>query len=170
VPNLADRGAADGVRDRYCEMASRGELSTLGVQTVPVAPWLSAAMRRVEGESIAAICADRYKRAEIAEAIDAARIRVPVIWRGFGFKDGNEDVQRFQRAVFDGLVKAEPSLLLRSAFGDCVCVRDISDNIKLARARSLGRIDAASSSVLAVAAGARMLAQPVRKARAPVWL
>jgi phage terminase large subunit-like protein len=168
-PGLSDRGAADGVGQRYCEMSSRAELSTLGAQTVPVAAWLSAALRRVEGERIAALVADRYKRAEIGEAIDAAGIRCPIVWRGFGFKDGNEDVQRFQRAVFDGLVKAEPSLLLRSAFADCVCVRDISDNIKLARARSLGRIDAASASVLAVAAGARTFA-PVRKAREPMWV
>lgn len=169
-PNLSDRGAADGVGARYNEMATRGELSTLGAQTVPVAPWLSEVMRHVEGERIAALCMDRYKQAELGQAIDSAGIRVPLVWRGFGFKDGNEDCDRFRRSCFDGLVKAKPSLLLRSAFADAVCLRDPANNIKLAKARSLGRIDAASASVLAVAQGARMLAQPVRKARAPVWL
>jgi phage terminase large subunit-like protein len=169
-PNLADRGAADGVGQRYGEMASRGELSTLGAATVPVAPWLSEVMRHVEGERIAALCMDRYKQAELGQAIDAAGIRAPLVWRGFGFKDGNEDCDRFRRACFDGLVKAKPSLLLRSAFADAVCLRDPANNIKLAKARSLGRIDAASASVLAVAQGARMLATPARKARAPVWL
>jgi phage terminase large subunit-like protein len=136
---------------------------------VPVAAWLSEVMRRVEGEPIAGLIMDRYKQAELGQAIDAAGIRAPLIWRGFGFRDGNEDCDRFRRACFDGLVKAAPSLLLRSAFADAVCLRDPANNIKLAKARSLGRIDAASASVLAVAQGARMLASPVRKARVPTW-
>jgi phage terminase large subunit-like protein len=169
-PNLADRGAADGVGSRYSEMASRGELSTLGAATVPVAPWLSEVMRHVEGETIAALVMDRYKQAELGQAIDAAGIRAPLVWRGFGFRDGNEDCDRFRRACFDGLVNAAPSLLLRSAFSDAVCLRDPANNIKLAKARSLGRIDAASASVLAVAQGARMLAQPSRKSRVATWV
>lgn len=169
-PNLSDRGAADGVGSRYTEMASRGELSTLGHATVPVAAWLSEVMRHVEGERIAALVMDRYKQAELGQAIDAAGIRAPLVWRGFGFKDGNEDCERFRRSCFDGKVKAAPSLLLRSAFAETVCLRDPANNIKLAKARSLGRIDAASASVLAVAQGARMLAQPAKKVREAVWL
>lgn len=169
-PSLLDRGQRDGVGNRYTEMAGRGELSTMGAMTVPVARWLFEVMRHVEGERIAALCMDRYKQAELGQAIDAAGIRVPLIWRGFGFKDGNEDCDRFRRACYDGLVKTTPSLLLRSAFADAVCLRDPANNIKLAKARSLGRIDAASATVLAVAQGARMLAAPIKKARAPVWL
>ncbi|MEH6950614.1 terminase TerL endonuclease subunit [Nitrobacter sp. NHB1] len=169
-PSLLDRGQRDGVGSRYTEMASRGELTTLGAATVPVAPWVSEVIRHVEGERIAALVMDRYKQAELGQAIDAAGIRCPIVWRGFGFKDGSADCLQFQRACFDGLVKAKPSLLLRSAFGDAVCLRDPANNIKLAKARSLGRIDAASATVLAVSHGARMLAAPVRKARAPVWL
>ena len=41
-PSLLDRGQADGVGERYVEMDRRGELSTLGDQTVPVAAWLVA--------------------------------------------------------------------------------------------------------------------------------
>ena len=89
---------------------------------------------------------DRYKQAELGEAIDRAGIRVPIIWRGFGFRDGNEDCDRFKRACFDGKVKAKPSLLLRSAFADAVTLRDPANNIKLAKARSMGRIDAASAT------------------------
>lgn len=170
VPSLLDRGAADGVNARYSEMSTRGELSTLGNATVPVAPWLSEVMRHVEGQPIAALCMDRYKQAELGQAIDAAGIRAPLVWRGFGFRDGSEDCLRFQRACFDGLVKVKPSLLLRSAFADAVCLRDPANNIKLAKARSLGRIDAASASVLAVAHGARLLAAPARKARVAQWV
>jgi phage terminase large subunit-like protein len=91
-----------------------------------------------------------------------------VIWRGQGFRDGGEDCERFRRAAFDGLVKSAPSLLLRSAFADAVTLRDPANNLKLAKARSKGRIDAAAATVLAVAEGARMLARPRRAARM-VW-
>ncbi|NUB42869.1 terminase [Fertoebacter nigrum] len=164
-PTLADRGAADGVSGRYVEMNERGELSTLGDKTVPVAPWLAEVMRLAEGENIAALVADRYKQAELAEAMDRAGVSCPVIWRGMGWRDGSEDVERFRRAAFDGLVKARPSLLLRSAFADAVCLKDPANNLKLAKARSKGRIDAVAASVLAVAEGARMQARPKRKAR-----
>ncbi len=164
-PNLADRGASDGVSGRYTEMQERGELSTLGDKTVPVAAWLVEVLRHVEGESIAAICADRYKQAELGEAMDRAGIASPIVWRGQGFRDGGEDAERFRRAAFDGQIKAKPSLLLRSAFADTVCLRDPANNIKIAKARSTGRIDSAAASVLAVAEGARILARPRRSAK-----
>jgi phage terminase large subunit-like protein len=169
-PTLLDRGQGDGVGSRYVEMQQRGELSTLGDQTVPVAAWLSEIMRRVEGETITAIVGDRFKQAELGEALDRAGIRVPVIWRGMGFRDGGEDCERLRRAVFDGKVKSAPSLLLRSAFADAVCLRDPANNTKLAKARSTGRIDAAAATVLAVAEGARMMARPLHKARAAQWV
>ncbi|MEM6550406.1 MAG: terminase large subunit [Pseudomonadota bacterium] len=168
-PSLLDRGQTDGVARRYVEMADRGELSTLGDKTVPVSAWLAETMRRVQGETIAAVVADRYKQAELSEAMQAAGVLAPVVWRGMGFRDGGEDVERFRRAVFDGDVRCAPSLLMRSALADAVCLRDPAGNAKLAKARSKGRIDAASAAVLAVAEGARMRARPSAKAPRMVW-
>lgn len=156
-PSLLDRGQNDGVNNRYVEMQDRGELSVLGDQTVPVAPWLVQVMKHVEGENVAALTADRYKQAELGEAIDKSGIRCPVVWRGQGFRDGGEDCERFRRSAYDGKVITEPSLLLRSAFGDAVTLRDPANNLKLAKARSTGRIDAAAATVLAVAEGARIV-------------
>ncbi|MEM8821578.1 MAG: terminase large subunit [Pseudomonadota bacterium] len=167
TPSLLDRGQADAVAGRYCEMADRGELTTLGEKTVPVAPWLFEVMRRVEGLTVAAIVADRYKSAELSEAMQAVGVRSPVVWRGMGYRDGGEDVERFRRAVFDGAVRCSPSLILRAAFADAVLLRDPAGNGKLAKARSKGRIDAASAAVLAVAEGARRRARPAP--RAPKW-
>jgi phage terminase large subunit-like protein len=168
-PSLLNRGQGDGVGSRYVEMQNRGELAVLGAATVPVAEWLGEVMRHVAGETIGGLIMDRYKQSELGEAIDRAGIRCPLIWRGMGFKDGNEDIERFKRSVFDGRVKAKPSLLLRSAFADAVCLRDPANNIKLAKARSTGRIDAAAAAVLAVAEGARMVGRNTRKARVAVW-
>lgn len=168
-PNLMDRGANDGVQGRYVEMNERGELSTLGDQTVPIALWLIEVMAHVEGEAIAAVVSDRYKQSELGEAIDRAGIRAPIVWRGFGFKDGGEDCERFRRAAFDGNVQTSPSLLLRSAFADAVTLRDPANNLKLAKARSMGRIDAASATVIAVAEGARIMGRPTHKGGRIAW-
>lgn len=170
VPSLADRGAADGVSGRYLEMHERGELSMLGDATVPPGPWLAQIVRHLDGAELACVVGDRFRHAEFSEAMQAAGLsRVPFIWRGFGWKDGAEDIERFRRALFDGEVKAVPSLLLRFAFADAITLVDPAGNHKLAKARSLGRIDAAAAAVLAVAQGARMNAAPQRKARA-TWL
>lgn len=166
TPSLADRGAADGVSHRYVEMQERGELSVMGDATVPTGPWLAAIVRHLDGAEVACIVGDRFRHAEFVEAMQAAGLaRVPFIWRGFGWKDGSEDVERFRRALFDGEVKVAPSLLLRFAFADAITLVDPAGNHKLAKARSLGRIDAAAATVLAVAQGARMKAAPTRKAR-----
>ena len=165
MPTLLDRGQADGVARRYEEMHERGELTTLGDRTVPVAPWLVQVMAHVSDQPIAAITADRYKMAELSEAMQRAGVRAPVVWRGQGFRDGGEDCERFRRAAFDGQIQASPSLLLRSAFADAVTLRDPANNLKLAKARSTGRIDAAAATVLAVAEGARQTARPAQKAR-----
>lgn len=169
-PSLLDRGQGDGVSGRYVEMQNRGELSTLGEATVPVAAWLAEVMRHLDGAAVSAIVADRFKQSELGEAMDRVGIRAPITWRGMGFRDGNEDCERFRRACFDGRVKAAPSLLLRSAFSDAVTLRDPAANLKLAKARSTGRIDAASASVIAVAEGARQMARPARTGRAATWV
>jgi phage terminase large subunit-like protein len=87
-----------------------------------------------------------------------------------GWRDGGEDIERFRRAVFEGAVQTTESLLMRSAMADAVCLRDPANNMKLAKARSTGRIDPAAAAILAVAEGARHKARPVRVARAPVWV
>ncbi|MEM1149842.1 MAG: terminase large subunit [Pseudomonadota bacterium] len=164
-PSLLDRGQADAVANRYLEMQERGELSVLGDRTVPIAHWLIEVLRHVEDQHILALTMDRYKMAELTEGINRAGIRAPIVWRGQGYRDGGEDCERFRRAAFDGKISAEPSLLLRSAFADAVCKTDDAINLKLTKARSTGRIDATSASVLAVAQGVRIAAQPKANAR-----
>ena len=160
-PGLADRGASDGVSSRYQEMAERGELVTMGDATVPVERFLADVVARLDGQPPAAIVGDRFRHAEFLEALRGASLdRVPCVWRGMGWKDGSEDVERFRRALFDGRIKTTPSLLLRSAFADAITLVDPAGNHKLARGRSTGRIDAAAATVIAVAQGIRMSGQP----------
>ena len=169
-PSLSDRGANDGFSGRYSEMHDRGELSILGDKTVQIAQWLLEVMEQVEGENVAALIMDRYKQAELGEAIDRAGIRTPIVWCGTGWRDGGEDCERFRRAAFNGKVKSRPSLLLRSAFADAVVLKDPANNLKLAKARSTGRIDAVQAAVIAVAEGARRIGRPATKARVAKWV
>lgn len=168
-PSLADRGAADGVSARYTEMQERGELNVLGENTVPPGPWLAQIAALADGAEIACIVGDRFRHAEFTEALEKAGLRMPFVWRGFGWKDGSEDIERFRRALFDGQVKASPSLLLRSAFADAITLIDPAGNHKLAKGRSLGRIDAAAATVLAVAEGQRIVARPAQRGGRIAW-
>jgi phage terminase large subunit-like protein len=165
-PGLADRGAADAVGGRYVEMGARGELVTMGDTTVPVGRFLADVVALLDGQPPAAIVGDRFRHAEFLEALRTAGLeRVPCVWRGMGWRDGSEDVERFRRALFEGKVRCVPSLLLRSAFADAITLVDPAGNHKLARGRSTGRIDAAAATVVAVAQGVRMLCRPESKPR-----
>ena len=167
-PSLLDRGQADGVAGRYEEMRNGASCPTLGDKTVPVAPWLVEVVKHVD-QPISAITMDRFKQAELGEALARAGIRAPLIWRGMGFRDGGEDAERFRRAAFDGQVKAQAVAAAALAFADAVCLRDPRDNIKIAKARSTGRIDAASATVLAVAQGARHRGAARAKGDRVIW-
>ena len=166
TPGLADRGASDGVSGRYVEMSERGELKTMGTTTVPVDRFLADVVAMLDGQAPAAIVGDRFRHAEFVEALRGAGLdRVPCVWRGMGWRDGSEDVERFRRALFESKIRSVPSLLLRSAFADAITLVDPAGNHKLVKGRSTGRIDAAAATVIAVAQGQRMIGTPDSKAR-----
>ena len=160
VPSLAERGRTDNVGPLYRKMADRRELLVSeGRRTPNVEGFIEAVIERygVPG----AIVADRYKEAELYDALNGARVPArPVTLRGMGWRDGAEDVRRFRAAVFEGKVRAPKSLLLRSALAEARVMRDTAGNEKLAKGsqsgrRALARDDAAAALILAVAEGVR---------------
>lgn len=168
-PGLEARGQNDAVGDLYCQMQMRRELTVMGDRTVPIVEWLASVLSHVVAETVACIVADRFKASELGEALDKAGNCAPVIWRGMGFKDGSEDVERLRRFVFDGRVHVSESLLLRHAFSEAVVQIDPAGNAKPVKGRSMGRIDAACSTMLAVAEGARMVTRPPVKGGRVAW-
>ena len=148
-------------------MVDRGELVTMGSNTVPVDRFLADVVALLDGQAPAAIVGDRFRHAEFAEALRGAGLdRVPCVWRGMGWRDGSEDVERFRRALFEGKVRIAPSLLLRSTFQEAITLVDPAGNHNLACGRWTGRIDAAAASVLALAQGVRMAGAPQTRGRA----
>ena len=167
VPTLAERGLRDGVGRLYVELQERGELLTTRGRTVPVADVLRWAVDTWGPPAVAV--SDRYKEAEMRQALDDAGLTGGIIFRGQGFRDGSEDVRAFRRAVLDGNVTAPRSKLIRSALAEAVTVSDTAGNEKLAKSteggrRTRARDDVAAAMILAVAEGARRGARP-RKPR-----
>ena len=166
-PGLAERGLRDGVGNLYDQCAARGELLTLGQHTSDVRALIEAALVRF-GRPARIVC-DRWREAELREALDAAGVPPAALaFRGQGFRDGAEDVRSFRRACADGRVTPVPSLLLRSAMAEARTVSDPAGNSKLSKGsqggrRMRARDDAAAAAIVAVADGSR---QPARLQRA----
>ena len=158
-PDLSERGLRDGVAGLYLECHRRGELLTLGRRVVPVPDLLTAALDRFGRPSV--IVADRWREAELREALEAARVPLaPLEVRGMGYRDGGEDVRLFRRACASGRVVPVESLLLRSAMSEARTVSDPAGNAKLSKRTEGGRRlrardDAAAAAILAVGEGAR---------------
>ena len=107
-----------------------------------------------------AVAADRWRAAELKDALDGAGVRCRVDLRGQGFKDGADDVRRFRRLFAEGAVTPVPSLFLSSCIGGARTVHDAAGNAKLAKSTEGGRRlnardDAAAAAILAVSLASR---------------
>ena len=169
IPTLEERGAKDGVGDRYVKMAEKGELITAGNRTVDVSELMAYAFGTFGIPTI--MVADRWREGELRDSVDVAGVPVvPIVTRGMGFRDGAEDVRAFRRAILDQHVKTPESLLMRSAVSGAVTVSDAAGNRKLAKAkdsphrREHHRDDAIASAIVAVGEGSRIpIEEPVKR-------
>lgn len=165
-PSLAERGLRDGVGRLYAEGWKRDELIQTGGAAVDIGELIGAALHRFGPP--ASIAADRWREAELRDALKAARVPLARLeLRGQGYRDGGEDVRQFRRAALEGKVTPVPSLILASAIGVARVIMDPAANAKLAKGseggrRSRARDDAAAAAILAVAAGQRRASRPAR--------
>ena len=110
----------------YERMHARGELLLCGQHTVHAGDLVEAAAQRWGAPSL--VASDRWREADLREALAAAGLYPDLVLRGQGFKDGAEDVRGFRKAVLDGQVQVEPSLLLSSALTEARAVSDTAGN------------------------------------------
>lgn len=163
TPDLAARGAADGVGDLYQRMHARGELTVYAGRVTPAGQFLRDVAERLAGTRVIRAGADRYRRAEAIQAVESAGLRWRMVWRGQGahaVADGSHDVRAFQRRVLTRTFRSAPSLLMTHAIRESSIRRDQTGNPALGKGRTRGRIDALSAAVIAaglvdVAAAAR---------------
>ncbi|MYA44635.1 MAG: hypothetical protein F4087_12225 [Gemmatimonadetes bacterium] len=156
IPDLRERGRRDNVAGLYVNMARRRELLVhVGLRVPDYGQFIDDVLGRWGVPSV--IVGDRYKEAELRDALDAGRMpRRSLVIRGQGWRDGAEDVRRFRRAVAQGRIRAPRSLLIRAALSEARVATDVAGNAKLAKGteagrRKLARDDVASAAIMAVA-------------------
>ena len=156
TPSLLARGEVDGVNDLYQQMADRGELKTWPGRVTPVSDFLLWIAELLDRERVLSLIADRYRQAEVQDALQDAGLSWPCEWRAQGSgASGSADVREFQRAAISGQLRPGEGILIQSAISESVLRFDGNGNPALDKSRSRGRIDALSAAVLAVGAGAR---------------
>ena len=159
-PDLKQRGIADGVADRYLQMAARGELFVVGGQTIDPVAFIELVVQRF-GPRFAAICGDDFRRPDLLEALRRASVpHCPINFRRMGWRDGAEDVLHFQRSCLSGKVVPAPSLAMRAAMGAATLVYDVGGSGKLSKSTQGGRAkkardDLAASSIMAISEAVR---------------
>ena len=163
-PSLADRGKADAVGNRYERMEKLGELRTFGGRVTPVQDFLKWLAAELDGEPVARVIADRYRRAESLDALAAAGIVWPAEWRAVGSgQHGSSDIRDFQRAVEGGALRPGENLVLESAISAARLRHDANGNPSINKSSGNSRIDALAAAVLAVGAGSRSVARPAEE-------
>lgn len=162
-PSLARRGMADGVGNRYCEMADNGELWEFpGERVTPVEPFLRRVADALAGETIMAVGADRFRKQETIQALDNLGLRWRVMWRGTGASstaDGTYDVRAFQRMVLGRFLSARDKLLWKHAILESEIRYDAGGNPALDKRRKQSRIDVLQAGVIAAGLAALFLKQ-----------
>ena len=159
IPDLSERAVKDGVGQLYHSCRDRGELILTEGRVSDIGVLLAEAWERFGSPS--RIVADRWREAELRDALDASGIPACAFEvRGMGYKDGAEDLRAFRRACESRKVTPVPSLLLRSALAEARAVSDPAGNSKLSKGAEGGRRlrakdDALAAAILGVAAGVR---------------
>ena len=156
-PELAERGLADGVGNRYVKMQERGELILLGERWADARAFVKHVMDEwLAGVDLRLLISDRYRKEEVAESIGKTQLGCGLEWRALGRgADGHADVAAFKKAVSTRILRPGNSAILQSAIVEAVCLKDPNGNMSLDRGRSRGRIDALTAAVLAIGAGTR---------------
>ena len=166
IPDVASRGQADGVQDRYQRMHQRGELWVYpDVRVTPLVAFLADVAERLADAEVTTLLADDYRQAAVKDALPDTWANLNLVIRRAVWKEATEDVTAFQGAVIGGKVAFPESLALASAIQESRLAYDAMGNTRLEKQRANGRIDLLSAAVLAVAEGVRNPPQVRRKGR-----
>ena len=149
TPTLTARGKRDGAN--YPDMQRRGELRTYPGRTVPVKAFVEDVRGDLGGAVVRMAVADSYRAAELRSALPWP---LTIVRSGMG-PDGSAAVRAFQRVVLTGSLALRSNLSLSSAIKESTLRRDSNGNPAIDAARSRGRIDVLSASILAVGEGSK---------------
>ena len=139
--DLIQRGRRDGVGQTYLVAQRQGELVVQDSNAVDIAAFMQLVKEHLEGERVLAVYSDRYRQADMADALQRCRVTAPLVPVGQGFREGSELVRAFQSQVATGSITHRPSVLLALAIGQSYLVFDPAGNPKLDKRRSHSKTD-----------------------------
>lgn len=153
--SLLERGKRDQVGDLWSRCAEAGELIETSGSVSDLAEFLPELLQRIGPHPVRSVSCDRYRQAEFETAMARARIGWPVIYRGTGPKDGDQDIRATRRLFIAGALQMQRSLLLEGSLAEADVKVSTTGACQLQRAHQTARIDVVSSLVLACSATLR---------------
>ena len=117
VPNLSERGSADGCGSIYSQAVNRNELKVYAGRVTPVGSFLEGVLHHLAGVEIEAGASDQYRRAEVEQLLDDPDTGVEFEWSfrrmGSG-PQGANDCRAFQRMVYRAEIQDRREPAIRS--------------------------------------------------------
>ncbi|MDW3116690.1 MAG: terminase TerL endonuclease subunit [Roseovarius pacificus] len=150
--DLYARGKRDGVGNAYVTAAERGELFETSGAVTDLAEFLARLQEFVGNHPVLSISADRYRDAEFRTAMARAKISWPVITRGTGPKDGDNDIRATRRVFLSGKAKLRRNLLLEAGLTEADVKVSTTGAMQIDKSHRNARIDVAQALTLACAA------------------
>ena len=139
--DLTQTGRRDGVGQTYLVAAQQGELVVQDNNAVDITEFMALVKEHLEGERIRAIYCDRYRQADMVDAMRRCRVSAPLVPVGQGFREGSELVRAFQAQVATGGITHRPSVLLALAISQSYLAFSPAGDPKLDKRRSHSKTD-----------------------------
>lgn len=161
TPDLEARGHADSVGTRYMDFMDRGELITTPGRSTDWAMFLDYLGGALCGADVQCLRADMYGKSRFHDIFDASGLRWPIENRRKGYgSHGVADVRDAREAVLSGELRMIKNELMNHHYHNARLEYDKNDNVRVAKYRSLARIDAVDALVLAASQWERARNQP----------
>ena len=139
--DIAATSRRDGVGQTYLVAQRQGELVVQPHNAVNVGDFMETIREHLEGQRILAIYGDRYRQADLSDAMARVGLHAPLVPVGQGFREGSELVRAFQSQVSAGTLAHAPSVLLALAIAQSYLAFDPAANPKLDKRRSHSKTD-----------------------------
>lgn len=153
--DLITRGKRDQVGDLWHRAALAGDLIETSGSVSDLNEFLPAVVEMVGNHPVASVSCDRYREAEFRTALARQQIAWPVIYRGTGPRDGDQDIRATRRLFLAGAVQMKRSILLEGSLGEADVKVSTTGACQLDKSHNTARIDVCQALVLACSAVVR---------------
>lgn len=150
--DLIQRGKRDQVGDGWARCADAGELLETSGSVTDLYEFLPEVVALIGDHPIASVSCDRYRRHELETTLARLRMAWPIIYRGTGPKDGDNDIRATRKLFLAGAVTMQRSLLLEISLGEADVKVSSTGACQLDKSHLNARIDVAQTLVLACSA------------------